>query len=509
MKKLIFTQLVLFLVIVTNAQEAIQNLLPNRVSIFKNGTYFIKQSNNVNVTNKQFTIAAPQNVILGTYWLSTKEATLKTIKVKLDTLKVWNTAKSISDYCEALIDKKIVLNEHGLSSKTLSGTVISFNKTNKLLKLKDEKGNFTVVNINDYDQISYSGADVTKVKADKIEPLALVTVNEDIKNTIATTLSLHTGMSWTPSYLFTIINEKEATLSLKATIMNGSQDYKNTDVDIVIGSPEMFYGKNLDPIAVNYLSQSVGRYDNVSMLNTYSFYQSRSNNTEDEEEYENEEPEYDEKKGDKLEDLFIYKLGKLDLDAYAKTIIPIKKWNLTYEDIYTTFLNTKSANTSNIDVINIEHRYRIKNENDAPLTTGSVLVLNKEEQAMAQTEIKYTPVNAKQTIKISNAIDVMASNSETEVKREDIKIKVGKKMEDAEKITYEGTVKITNAQNKKIKLSLSKAVAGEVNSVTNNGNFLKGKETNNQSPISVISWELEINPKQDVEIKYVYTVIEK
>jgi hypothetical protein len=489
----------------------VQTLQPTKLAIFKNGSFFIKKTAEVRVINKTFSIAAPQNVLMGTYWLSTaNNTTVKSIRIKLDTVKMEAKPETLEDYYKVLVGKQIILYDRYSNNETINGTLLAYNAQTKVVKIKTKEGKVYVTKLEEYDKISFEGTGNDTYTNEMVEPLALVQLNENINNTTANTLSLHTGMQWIPSYLLTIINDKEASLSLKATILTGKNAYKNTDVDIVVGNPEMFYGKELDPIAVNFLVTTLSAASTMYAVQNTSFHYTTSNNQINEGEYEEyNEPEYDDKKGEKVEDLYIYKLGVLDLEANAKTIIPIKTFTVTYEDIYTVVLPTTSANSGKEDLIEVDHKYRIVNNNDAPLTTGSVLVLNQKEMPLSQDELKYTPVNGKQTIKLSKAIDVPVSNDETEIKREK-STKKTKNGDYYDKVFYKGAIQVQNLQNKKIKLSVSKNIIGLASDVSNNGKIKKAKEVGTQAnTISICNWEVELLPGQKIELTYNYSVLEK
>jgi hypothetical protein len=506
--------LFLFILITINAFAQVQELQPSKLAIFKNGTYFIKKSADVKVQNKSFTLEAPENVLMGTYWLSTaNNATIKSIKVKLDTFKVETKPESLENYYKALIGKEVTFYERWGSKELITGTLLMYNPKTQLIKYKSKEGIVFVTKISDYDKLSFNGTGNETFMENKIEPLATVRLNENVGSTTANTLSLHTGMQWVASYLLTIINDKEAKLTFKATLITGREAFTNTDVDIVIGNPAMFYRKELDPIAVKYLSSlaSSGSYLNTS-LNYSNFSQSitSENGTNDEDKYEEDEAhEYDEKQGEKVEDLYIYKLGKLDLDANAKTIIPIKSFNVTYEDIYTVFLPTTSALANNESIFEVEHKYRINNSSDAPLTTGPILVINQNDMPLSQDELKYTPTNSKQSIKLSKAIDVQVSNEETETKREK-STKKAKNGELYEKVNFKGTIQVQNLQKKKIKLSITKNIAGIVAEASNEGKIKKAKDVGSQTnSLSIITWEVELQPGQKLDLTYNYSALEK
>ena len=297
---------------------------------------------------------------------------------------------------------------------------------------------------------------------------------------------------------------------MKATILNNDEAFDNTEVDIIIGNPEMFYGKELDPICTRYLNDDLLNYrDNNLTQAAYSLSNSLNipiysadGSISKSKNYENEALD-----GNKLEDLYVYKLGKLDLEKNATIIIPVVNTTVKYEDVYTADLGIGSATLVKDAVLDVYHKYRISNSSIAPFTTGSVLVLSKDEMPVAQAQLKYTPVNGKQDISISKAIDVQLKNEEVEIKKEKTTQK-NKEDEYKYKINYSGTIRLENFQSKKIKLYLSKDISGEVIASSNKGKSKLLKSVNNydDNPTSLIEWEVEINAGEKMEITYSYSI---
>ena len=155
------------------SQKTTQTLQSSRLSIFKNGTYFIKRSARVNVINNTFTIAAPTNVLMGSYWLATgKETGIKSIVVKQDTFKILHTCNSINDYLKASINKQVVLTKNNCTvTKTLSGLLLSFNEINNFIKVKTVNDKIILASSNDFDEISIASEIKDNFYTDSIAPI--------------------------------------------------------------------------------------------------------------------------------------------------------------------------------------------------------------------------------------------------------------------------------------------------------------------------------------------------
>jgi hypothetical protein len=491
------------------SQKVVQPLQATRLSIFKNGTYFIKKSATVNVQNQSFTIPAPTNVLMGSFWLATsKEATVKSIKINVDTFRVPHACQSMEDYLKASIGKTVTLVSTGANATSLTGILLDFNMQTNMFKMKTTDNKLVVGSSSFYNQFVMND-DNNRFQVDSVAPLASIKLNQNVGSTIASTLSLEKGIQWVPSYLLTILNDKEATLSLKATIMNNGESYFNTDMDIIIGKPELFYGDVLDPICANFLNQEIF---NSRERNQYSYNLSNQVSgyavDKSEKEEEGDGTDGGDKEGSKLEDLYIYKLGKIDLEKGAATIIPVSTATVKYEDLYTVDLPINSTQEDKANPIEVFHKYKIINSGSAPLTTGSVLVINQNDLPIAQSQIKYTPAKGEQEINISKAIDVQVRNEETEGKRE----KSNKKVSNGvlyDKVTYNGRVFLQNLQNKTIKVKVSKSATGFATATSVNGKVKKIKdEYASVNGLSLMEWEVELAAGQKLELTYSYYAFE-
>lgn len=490
-------------------QKAVQPLQPSRLSIFKNGTYFIKKSATVNVQNQSFTIPAPTNVLMGSFWLATsKDATVKSIQIKQDTFRIPHVCQSMEDYLKASINKFVTLYYGSFSTDSIAGILLDFNPITRSLKVRNRNNKIEIFSSDTYNHFVMN-EDNNSVQTDSIAPLASIKLNQNVASTMASTLSLEKGIQWVPSYLLTIVNDKEATLSMKATIINNGESYFNTEMDIIIGKPELFYGDVLDPICTNFLNNIVfGAREYNQMSYNFGNTASRYDAAETEKEEDGTGNEGEDKEGSKLEDLYIYKLGKIDLEKGAATIIPVSTATIKYEDLYTVDLPINSTTNDKANPIEVFHKYKILNSGNAPLTTGSVLVINQNELPIAQSQIKYTPAKGEQEVNISKAIDVQVRNEETEGKRE----KSNKKLSDGvmyDKVNYNGRIFLQNLQNKTIKIKISKSATGFATATSVNGKIKKVKdEYTSVNALSMMEWEVELAAGQKMELTYNYFAFE-
>ncbi len=497
--------LLLLLATAAQAQKQVQPLQPVKLSVFKNGTFFVKREAAVTVNNQVFYIPAPQNVLLGTYWLAVgKEAGLHSIAVKPDTFRIQRTMKVKEDYLESSIGKQIVLYRHTANTETvkLAGTLLSYDRISKLLRLKTTDKRTVITNADLYAELEIADGG-TEWWTDSVATTAKVVVNKPLGSTTAATISLEKGIQWFPSYLLRIVNDKEARLEMKATLVNSSEHYLNTPVDIIIGNPEMFFGNQLDPACLQYFSEELfSRSSSVSPMQMQAV-----NNLSGRVgmgDMGSGEADSDGKEGEQFEDLYYYKLGVQNLEKDARVMVPVLSTTVSYQDIYTAELDIHSTGADERKPLEAYHSYRIVNNTAAPLTSGAMLVMNQTEQPVAQSLLHYTPVKGTAEVRLSKALNLQLKNEEAEIKREKVPVS-GNYNTFREKIMVRGTIQVVNFQSKKVTVRVGKALEGIVLKMSDNGKA--GKITNadeEEDTISRMQWEVELEPGGKKIISYEY-----
>lgn len=512
MKKIVFLLAGLSLTGFLFGQKQVQNLPPARVGIFKNGTCFVKREATVNVTEKSFYIKAPEKILMGTYWVTVgKESGLHSVVVKADTFKVTHTAKYLTDFLEANTGQQITLygNAENPDLRKLSGKLLEYNSEAMTIRVATANGKIVLAPVNTFDWLESNGLPGNTVRVDSIIAIAKVNLTRPVEKISVATISLEKGMQWFPSYLFTITSDKDAKLDLKATIANGSTEYLRMPVDIIIGNPEMFFGKQLDPACIDYLSESLldSRYDNLSLntMQVSNFSTALSYNVASDADVNLEwTGDMDEKKeGQKAEDLYYYQLGVIDLEKNSRVIVPVMSANVTYTEIYTTDLPLNSPSLDEENSVQTFHSYLVTNNTNAPLTTGAALVLDKNGQPLAQAQMNYTPVKGTSELQLSKAVDVQVKNEEEESGREKSTVKKTTGLY-YEKVNNSGTITITNYKDKKIRIRVTKAMDGILESADNGGKSRKTKSTTYGSGTTEIFWEVDVEAGAKLVLHYQY-----
>ena len=511
-KKIVFTMMILTSITLLEAQKP----LPiKKLAIFKNGTALFVKDGIKNITNAELKLPIPEQALNGTYWLgANKDNSIKSVLFKNDSIKVKKEAKDIYDLLLANKGKIITVRtspSQGLD-KTYVGTIIDFNRETQLLKIQSDK-KYVLLNAKDIYDLAFENDNNKMFEEDSISRMMVVKFEKENPSVALQEYYMQTGINWMPSYFLKLKDEKNARLELKAIIENFAEDIYETETELIVGAPQMYYNSQLDPMTYDYMTNLSGgaNYDRAKTNYLYSnAMQTLNGVTGTEVDDVSAFESTFETGGEKNNDMYIYKLGKISLQKNTKGNFPIQANVLEYKDKYEANINDQinfysnrycDESEHNIDAY---HSIEIKNTGTTPFTTAPIFVVNDKDQFLAQDQLKYTPAGSNASIQLSKAIDIIIKNNEEEGSRADAVKKVGKVVYN--KVVLKGTITINNYQNKEVNLTVKKIVNGMVIKTSDAGTNTKKTSYNYVNPNSEIKWDLKLAANEKKVITYEYEV---
>ncbi len=509
-----------------------KELKAKQLNIFKNGTYFVVKEGTVTPKNGTWMMEMKQNPLLATFWLTTtKDAEITRIDYKMDTIKTTRKASSYIDLLNANQGKSITLTymmsgtgANGASNtQTLSGTVEKFYTTTNMIKFKTgtEYKFFSANNVTD---ITFKENPKDDMKYDSMARVAKITFGKSKDATPLKLTYMQSGISWIPSYNIKIVDDKTLQLEMKALIENYSGENMNdVDLTLTVGAANFKYGQQTDPLANMYYTGGSTAYNynnyNYNGYNNQQSYQMYSNSVSSADyslsggtgayNYNNYQTYTTE--GDKTNDLYMYKLGKVSLTMNTKSQFAIFSANVPYEEVYEVDLydqiNYASTNTiqnREDQVIPVYHSLKITNNTTYPFTTAPVFVQDKNLQPLAQDQIKYTATGSKVKVQLAQSPDVKVSNTEEEV----TSVEKAKKYNNYyyKKVTIKGEIKVENLQPKAAKINLMKHINGDITEVSDAGETKKTGQYTGVNPQSNTEWNVTVGANEKKTLKYQYDV---
>jgi len=494
-----------------------QTTLPvKKITIYKNSTGMVMKQGTVKKTNGKFLITAPSNALLGTYWIATgKDFPIKNVYFNFDTVKVSVAASTNTQILQNSVgrDMSFTITYGEKSEKVISGKLLGYYPESNMVKVKQENGKTNFFNASGIAFMELMGESSPVFQRDSLVKSALIDIEKSGDSQTLAEYYMQEGYNWIPSYFLRIVNEKEARLEMKATIENYSEALNDVDCELVVGSPQLYFGKQNDPMTYSWITNvnkgNMYNMDNAMMMNAPVQTQTTTRYA-----YANDvsiplmESTF-ETEGEKNNDLFYYQLGKISLPKNSKGFFPIFATNLAYSDRYKADIPDKSnmASTGYCDnsenFYDVYHSLDVKNTTSYPFTTASVMVISDKGQFMAQDLFKYTPVGGTATIKLSKAIDVQLKNTEEEVVRVDNAKRIGKTT--YTKATVKGTINVSNMQDKSVIVDVRKFVSGTV--VNNGGSKVTKRRINGYAnPQSEMEWSVSLAAGEKKTVTYEFEV---
>ena len=385
------------LLIATTLSLPAQNSLPlKKVIIFKNATAVIVKEGNAAVKNGNVMLPIPEQTLFGTFFIGTaKDNSIKNIIFKNDTVKKKVASNSIWQFLAGNKNKQVSISytpTQGID-KTVSGKVVEYNSNSGILKFVADADKNIVIPVAKIYQADFKEDPSDFYMADSVKRLMVLNPDKPTDNISLQEIYMTTGINWIPSYYLKLKDDKIARLEMKATLENYAEELKDAETELVVGAPQMSNNGKMDPMTYDYLTvtgNSPVGYAGKSYMQSNAMVARTaeiSDNSFFDQNFSTE--------GEKNGDMYLYKLGKISLPQNSKGVFPIFATDIEYKDKYegtisdfTNYFNTRFV-PQDEKTFDIFHSLEIKNTPTVPLTTASVMVVNKKDQFVAQDEIKH------------------------------------------------------------------------------------------------------------------------
>lgn len=326
------------------------------------------------------------------------------------------------------------------------------------------------------------------------------------------------GLTWAPSYMIDISDPKQARLTAKALIINEAEDLTDTHVDLITGFPNLEFANIMSPIGMKQdlaqflqsLASGVSRVDLASVI-TQNVAFMRSAEMDD----SSPVPDYgDAAAGQAAADLFFYPIESVTLGRGETGYYPLFSSSVPYSEFYEWKIP---------DAINPDGRYqpqrgdqpdqpeivwhslRLTNQTATPWTTAPAQLM-KDGQIIGQDTLRYTAPKAETVVRITHAVGVNAEQTEIETNRERDALSLYGSHFD--RVTIEGTLRVTNFKDEAISIEITKTLSGEVKKTdpkAKDRTLARGLKAMN--PTHDLTWELDLRPGKSREITYTYIAL--
>ncbi|MBU1077098.1 MAG: hypothetical protein KKH98_07390 [Spirochaetes bacterium] len=510
------------------------------IAVFKNGFgFFIRNGEGSLKDGWAQTEEVPLST-LGSIWINSpeKNTAIEEVIGLQEEVEKETEALSIDEILKANINKKVIITQ---GDKTIEGTILSVPENretdNQLLSryrnttyylqpiisslvVIQTKDGITALNRNTFTHVEFPEKNYkTKfLLKEKVKRMKFKVKTSDKRARIDLAY-LQKGISWMPSYLINIKDPKKATITMKATLINDSEDLNNVSISFVVGYPNFIFADILSPMAMEQSIQDfinaleTGRREPRS-YNRMANVMRQSASTESDEVFGSLDYGYSSIKGlpgESEEDLFLYNKDEVSLKKGERAYYHIFSDTVPYKHIYkwevadTTRVDQMGYRTSQQDIPKeqVWHSIKLDNTTSYPWTTAPAFTISGT-RPLAQDMINYTSRGTKADLKLTVASDIKTDRHEDEISRKrDIKMNYNT----YDLVTVKGKLYIKNNLNKDITMDIRKNLTGEVNEVSHKGKVKKTAQgLKGVNYASVIAWEIPLKAGQEINVTYQYQV---
>jgi len=473
-------------------------------SVFKNGYTFVTREVDVVKSGEVEFDSLPESTF-GTLWFgSTQGIRIKQITNGFAQRKTSSPVRSLDELLQINVGHEVKLSLKDfpaatgvLKSAEGSFVILSQGQSDQVV-FKDRILGLTSTAPLEKDFSSETNARVLRVRFEAATPGKLFYVN------------LEKGLSWDAAYMIEMKDQK-LTLTSRATIVDDLGELDSIEVllsalspDIRgLGSPEsLFNGNSNDRVKLIGGQGLVG--DSIDFISYDPTDNSMVVKGNEDIEPQKHFAQPTGQGGMKREDQFFYRLPDVRLKSNERGQFVLDMTELPYKDFYTLDIGSLYG-AANQMALPVMHFVKFANQTAQPLT-GAVVSLMSEGQLIGQSAIPYTPIGSEVNFTLGVAPDVNASDLEEELNRTKAVKKREKKLYDL--MTLRGTLKVKNQSAKKIKIRVSKALAGEWISGSNEPTVRQFGNADVLNPHTNIVWNIEIEPGKAKSLSYEYRTYE-
>jgi hypothetical protein len=329
---------------------------------------------------------------------------------------------------------------------------------------------------------------------------------------------LRKGITWIPDYTLKVLDDDNAELTLRGTVINEAEDLVHTDVHLVVGVPHFVHTEYMAPIAVGQvirtMSAAIPSVSNLvpnqvttQIMNRAAIVGNERGRPIDvstpgtvvEQPVASEGGDLKaavanlpQMGGAAATDYTVYTKKDLTLRRGEKAIVTLFTKKIKYSHIYRWSPPEAMA-----------HLLVLHNGSDTAWTTGPCLALSAE-RPLSEDLLKYTPKGANGELPVTAAINVAHDKSEKETDRK-LNAHTPAHNVNYDLVTLEGKVRLRNYEKRTVEIVITNSIPGKPSTADNKGAIsvdptkLKLLERSGS-----IQWTVKLEPNEEKTLTYQY-----
>jgi|GEM_PF-694291 len=318
---------------------------------------------------------------------------------------------------------------------------------------------------------------------------------------------LRKGITWIPEYTLKILEDGQAELTLRGTIVNEAEDLIHSDVNLIVGVPHFVHTDYMAPLAVGQVIRSVGAsvapqaitsqimnraalVQNAAPVNISAVNSTVSVNSG----------------ADQLNralgsmpsigaggtDYTVYTKKDLTIRRGEKAILTLFVKRITFDHVY--HWNLPGA---------LQHFIVLNNTTGSAWTTGPCLAINNR-QPLAEDLLKYTPKGTTGLLPVTSAINISHEKTEREIDR---KLKAHNPSSSIylDLVTLEGKLLLKNFEQRDVTIKITSPMPGKPIEASDEGRLsIDSTKLRLEDRAGTVSWTVTLKPGEVKNLTYTY-----
>lgn len=327
------------------------------------------------------------------------------------------------------------------------------------------------------------------------------------------------GITWVPEYTLKLIDEENAELILRGTIINEAEDLVHADIHLVVGVPHFTHSDQLAPIAIGQAIRTIGTAlgNNVNLNNQFQSQMMNqaaifNGNTAQSITLDADQSSVEEIAAERSHNLEkitgnlpqLETLAGTDFTVYTKSDMTLRRGEKAIVTLFTKKVKFSHLYRWTIPG-NVQHRLVLQNLTETPWTTGPCLVLSPERQPLSEDILYYTAKGGRCELPVTAAINMATARNEKETARKTKSYSPNNNSEYYDLVTLDGELHLQSFEKKPVEVIVEATVPGTPTELGEEGTStmnpeklrLLEKEAN-------VRWRFEMKPGERKTVSYVY-----
>jgi hypothetical protein len=320
---------------------------------------------------------------------------------------------------------------------------------------------------------------------------------------------LRQGITWIPEYTLKVLDQQNAELTLRGTLVNQAEDLIHADVHLVVGVPHFVHTDYLAPIAVGQLIRSIGAAVPQAVRGQIMNRAAIVSNSQVAQQFEavgGEEAAEPAKQRSLQEALGnlprLESAAGTDYTVYTKTDLTLREGE---KAILTLFI--KKIAYSHIyrwsPPSPMEHSLVLHNATDTAWTTGPCLAISAE-QPLGEDLLRYVPRDGNGELPVTTAINIAEEKTERETDRK-MKSYSPQKDVNFDLVTLEGKLKLRSFEKTETQIVIHNPIPGKPLAADQGGTIsVDPAKLRLLEREGTIRWQVKLAPGAETTLTYQY-----